>query len=567
MEEKKDIKKAERVIKEKDAYEKATQSWRTEAQEIWKAINGELSENVYPWENPQFIPKIRTEVSFVTPFIFSGEPEMEVTMVGDEDKEASFLLDQILTYRVEKVPRVYDAALAWVTQGVALGTSLLKVSWKFEQRSNGIPIDRPEFAVPNILDIYTNPMISDVDKQVSIIEKISMTVSDVKKSELFNENKKKVLPCKKKDTTYGSETMADVDIDNRETLENEFEMVDIYERWSADEITTVADSAEGPLLLRCEPNPYGYIPYVKFGFEKEIIPNRFYCKGVGQNTIGLQEMFYDLFNMTMLNLKILVNQMWRVDPGSRINPNDLIGRPGGTVRAAKDEAEPIQVPDLKRSAFEMLALISEEHKRASGATELIQGSPGSRTLGQDQLAQSNVSNRFELVRRGLKSSLSRTGWIVLDMELKNLQSIDSEIMKIFPSDMRENVFALLSELRTTKEWDVVIRGDTILSSNKDILSKQMLDMYNLIGQDLLPQEKRNFVREIARMRGMTSVNELIPDAPIPTMDPNMMAPNMMDKMQQGGPIDGNALPEIGGQISNEGINEATYGFETPNSRR
>jgi len=553
---------AKKILKEKDVYENSTKKIRDDMIEIWKAMNGELSANVYPWENPQFIPKMRTEVSFVTPYIFSGEPDMEVTLEGDEDEEAAFILDKMLSYRLERSPKLYDTALGWVTQGVALGTSLLKVSWCFKPGdiiSDGIPVDRPQYSVPNILDVYVNPMIPNVEDQVSVIERIAMTVKDIQNSPYFNENKIKVkAKGKPTNSDIGSDALSETDLDQPHDLSTEFEIIDVYERWTNEKVQTVADAADGPILLRNEPNPYGFIPYAKFVFEQQAIPNRFYGNGIGQNTLGLQEMHYDLFNLVMLNLKIVVNKMWRIDPGSRINPSDLIARPGGTVRATKDEAEVILQDDLHESGFQMLAMISDEHKRASGATDVIQASTVSRTMGQDQMAQNSAVNRFELTRKGLKSALSRVGWMTLRMDLTNLQSVDAEIMRIFPEVERPNVFNYIMSFVKNTPYDVHVQGDTIVASNKDVMAKQLLDMYNLMANDLLPQEKRNFAREIARLRGIKNVKELIPDAPI-------MQPGMQPGMQSGQPVDGNMLPQQFQVPTQEGVNESVYGQEQPDS--
>lgn len=558
-----EAKAARQVLREKKIYEDATVKWRTEIQEIWKAMNGELSANVYPWENPQFVPKIRTEVSFVVPFIFSGDPQMEVTLIGDEDRDIAYILDKMLSYRIEKNPRFFDQAVIWVTQGVGLGTSLMKVYWDFKKKGGKI-IDRPCYSVPNILDIYRHPTIVEMDDQTSVIERSTRTVADVKKDPAYGPAKLEVKPSKRHEkSTYGSDTLDAADLDDVDSMNDEFNFVDIYERWSDEEIVTIADSGEGPILLRKEPNPYGFVPYAVFIFENEIIPNRANGKGVGQNTIGLQEMYYDLFNLVMLNLKIVVNKMWRVDPGSRVDPKDLIARPGGTIRATKDEAEWVEQSDLKQSGFEMLALISDEHKRASGATDLIQGSTSSRTFGQDQLAQANVSNRFELVRRRLKAALSRIGWMTLKMELQNLQSVDQEIMRIFPVAERETIFALLVEMRDNLDFDVKITGDTMVAPNKDVLAKQLLDLFNLIAPTMNPQEQRVYAREIARMRGMANVQELIPDFQMP----GQMQPATRDIFHQfpagagasyGEPMDGNAFPERT-SVTQESINESTYG--------
>lgn len=568
-----DKKIAEKVMREKKVYEGATEQWRKEIIEIWKAMNGELSENVYPWEAPEFIPKMRTEISFVIPFIFSGDPDMEVMLIGDEDKDVSFLLDKMVSYRIERNPKFYDTVLAWVTQGVGLGTSMIKVGWKFDNSGKSV-IDKPVYSVPNILDIYQNPLISDTEEQSSVIERISMTVEEVKANPAYGPSKEKVTPTKRsKQSPYGSDIMDDTDLDDVDQMEDELKTVDIYERWTTSHVTTVASCHAGPLLLRHEPNPYGFIPYVKFVFENEVIPNRCNGKGVGQNTLGLSEMYYDLFNMIMLNLKIVVNKMWRIDPGSRVNPQDLIARPGGTIRATKDEAEWVEQSDLKQSGFEMLSMISEEHKRASGATDLIQGSPSSRTLGQDQLAQSNSSNRFELVRRRLKAALSKLGWMTTKMELENLQSPEQEIMKIFPETERPAIFDLLMNVKDDLAFDIKIQGDTVLAANKDILAKQMLDLYNLVAPGMNPQEQRKFAQEIARMRGITNVKELVPDFQMP----GQMPPATQDIFHQfpaglgasygqdmgQGPIDGNAMPEMGQAPNMEGIMNSTYGSEQP----
>lgn len=554
------------VLREKKIYEDATAKWRKEIQEIWKAMNGELSANVYPWENPQFVPKVRTEVSFVVPFIFSGDPQMEVLLIGDEDKDVSYILDKMLSYRIEKNPKFFDTAVAWVTQGTGLGTSLMKVYWDFRKEGTKI-IDRPCYSVPNILDIYRNPTIAEMDGQSSVIERCTRTVAEVKRDPAYGPNKANVKPSKRKEQTYGADTLDAADLDDVDSMNDEFQFVDIYERWSMDEIVTIADSGEGPVLLRKEANPYGFVPYACFIFENEIIPNRANGKGVGQNTIGLQEMYYDLFNLVMLNLKIVVNKMWRVDPGSRVDPKDLIARPGGTIRATKDEAEWVEQSDLKQSGFEMLSLISDEHKRASGATDLIQGSTSSRTFGQDQLAQANVSNRFELVRRRLKSALSRIGWMTLKMELQNLQSADQEIMRIFPVAERQTIFSLLVQMRDNLDFDVKITGDTMVAPNKDVLAKQLLDLFNLIAPTMNPQEQRVYAREIARMRGMSNVQELIPDFQMPGV-PGQPAPAATKDIfhqfpagagaSYGEPMDGNAFPERT-SVTQESINESTYG--------
>jgi len=198
----------------------------------------------------------------------------------------------------------------------------------------------------------------------------------------------------------------------------------------------------------------------------------------------------------------------------------------------------------------------------------------------------NASNRYELVRRRLKNCLGKVGWMTLKLEVMNLQSPDAPIMKIFLPAEREAIFEFIKEDSQNLAANVKVRGDTIVATNKDILAKQMLDMFNLVGPSLSMQEQRVFARELARLKGITNIDEYIPQMPdqqivrkeeaeVSGMEANneaTIAGTQQQQMQQGPPqqqtmesqgneLDGNALPEIGGGANI--INEQTYGGIEP----
>jgi len=548
------------VMKEKGLYESATQTWRTEVGVIWDAYNGKMTDRAYPWKSKKFIPKMRTELSYIIPFIFSGNPELEIGGVGDEDKFISEQLEKIANYRMDNDLQAFDQVSKWVGQGTLLGTSLIKACWKFDTKPNPdgtrTPVaDMPKWEVPNIMDIFVDPTVAAIEDQVSVIERITMPLEKAKKVSYYKNTEQLTAGGNTTSNPYDSSKLNDTDVDNQMQLKSGMDTVEIFERWSDDRIITVANGKE-PVLLRDEPNPYGFIPYEKFIFEEDPLPNRFYGRGIGQNTKDLQAMYYDMFNEIIDNLHLVINKMFSIKRGAKINPNQLVAKPGGFIeRDDKDDVEEIQITDIKQSAFEVLGRVDDEHKRASGANDLLQGSSSNSTLGQDQMAQSNSSNRFELVRRRLKDAMSGLGKKTMLMEVENLQDMNSPILRIFPQESRESIFGLLKQLAPEMMWNVRIKGDTIMHQNKDIVSKQMIDLLNIIADKITNTEFRANVREIYRLRGIQSIDELVgSEAPMQQVDPMTGQPIP----QMGAPMDGEALPDIEGQSTQQGINSAVY---------
>ena len=80
----------DKVSKLKKQYEQATVDSRNQFAEIYSVYMGKTGDiQSTPYSTADDIPKLRTEISYVKPFIFSGEPEIEFEGIGDEDKSRS----------------------------------------------------------------------------------------------------------------------------------------------------------------------------------------------------------------------------------------------------------------------------------------------------------------------------------------------------------------------------------------------------------------------------------------------------------------------------------------------
>lgn len=549
------------LFSERDSYEAATRSKRTEMQTIFDAYQGKMTDKNYPWKSEYFIPKIRTEANYILPFIYSGEPEFELTGVGQEDRFLSKeVLEKIVNYRLCEIGG-FEKIHSWIFQGVVFGTSVAEVCWKFNPEYG---VDRPEIEIPHILDVFLNPFIPSIEGQKSVIVKMNMSVEEVKALKGDFKNLEKVEAKGIASNIYDS-SAANSDIDSPEKLLQDMKTVEVYKRVTKDKVQYVADGSERIVIKDVE-NKFGFINFVKFVFEEEPVPNRFYGKGIGQNTLHLQAMYYDLFNNLVDNVKILANKMWIKRRGVNVDPTRFISKPGGVIDVPdiNNDVKEVEQTDIKQSVFEVLTLISDEHKRASGASDLVQGAgSNNRTLGQDQLMQANVSNRFELVKRKFKTSLSRMGYMMIKLEVKYLQDLNANILRIFPEESRAEIFQLIQEKGQNMKFDVKIKGDTVSAINKDVATKQIIDLFNLSAEILSDTEKRAWIRAVLKTRNLPAVAGVDLDDLVAEENPDVPEENETEQTYDGDEngmvANGQKLPPVGSMVTPKGMNQAVYG--------
>ena len=521
----------DRIVSLRESYEKATVDSRTEFAEIFSVYMGKTAEvQNTPYDVKDDIPKLRTEVAYIKPFIFSGEPEVEFEGIGDEDKAISKIYEKMVNHRFRTIPCFYDKIEAWVSQATVFGTSELRVNWKFstqKKTEKGIdgeeyeyeePVeDRPDIDVPNHMDVYFNPVIPEVRGQQCLIFRSILPLHEVKEDPKYSyvgedgqRNVEKLTESGDGATNpYNSSTLMGTDIPNAQQKVGAG-MVEVFELVDDDRLQTMANG----ILIRDEANPHGFINAVKFIFEPNAIPNRYEGFGVGKNTQGLGKMFYKLFNQLSTNVKMGNNPMFIGKKGSVKDKRQLVSKPGGMVEVdgdgrVEDSIVALKFGDVTASGFEILNKIDDEHKRASGASDLIQGSASNDTLGQDEIAQGNVSNRFELIVRRFKNALAQVGDMILKMELQNLQSPDAEILRIFPEELRPQIYQLLINEKDNVKYNVRIKGETNVARNKNLESKRLVELFNLSQTFLTDQEKRAFLRRIAEKQGEDNIDEII----------------------------------------------------------
>src|SRR3989304_1260112 len=338
------------VLKKITEYTQYTSTDRQVIDEISNTYIGREDSNTRtPYKNSETIPKLRTEVNFIKPFIFSGDPEFEVVGQEDNDKTLAYIIEKILNWRLTHIEDYYNKIEDWVHQAVVFGFSIIRPNWNFQTKENQdgteTPIiDEPTLEVPEILDIFYNPNVSSVKEQYCLVFRLILNLENVKKNKMYN---------------YTNEL----------GKLNRDELIEIVESVSRDRIITIA-RGEKDLVLRDSKNYDGVINAVKFVFEKKPFPNRFDGFGVGHNVKGLGTLFYRLLNQSLDNVILANNPMFIFRRGANVNKSQLVAKPGGGIAvdldkgSLDDKIRPIMFPDLKQGIIELMNKVDDEHKRA-----------------------------------------------------------------------------------------------------------------------------------------------------------------------------------------------------------
>ena len=528
------------LFKERDNYQQSNQNQRATINEIYQAYVGEMNDPKDRSKSQEKITKLRTETNYIVPSIFSGTPYLEVEMVGEEDKDLAYVSEDILNYRLDTIPQAYETIEAWVKQSVVFGTSIMNVFWRFVMKDNGDGTqspqkDEPALSVPNILDCFYNPIITDIESQPSLIFRSVLTAEEVRKNVAYTFTD--AMGKLNREKVEGKGTMQRNQYDSTQQVtgdridltKSSQGTVEVYERVTCERIQTVVDGKER-LVVRDVPNPYYEITSVKLTHEPSAIPDRFDGYGVGHNTLGLGKLYQKMQNRSLDSVALTNNPFFIVDKGANVDKRQLVVKVGGMLevdsngQSIRDKVQAIQFPDILSGAVMMMNKIEDEHKRASGANDLVQGSASNKTLGQDQIASTYSSNRFELINRRFKQALSDVGRLILKMEIENIQSIDAPILKIFPLEAevqpdgriqysRETVYQMLIVAREREDlrFNIKIKGDTNVAKNKDLMLKQFGEWCDRFLPLLPPVNQLAAAKKWLELRGIDGVDELVPD--------------------------------------------------------
>jgi len=501
----------EHVLNLKKGYERVTQTQRTEWKKYSDAYEGIFNGVSIPFQSQYFVPKISTAVSIMTPIVIGNFPSFKAIPVGVEDVPKAKVMEQVLKYQADYELDLYPNVVQWVTQAALLGTSYIYAPWvvrKDEETGKKIT-DCIELEVVSPFDVFVNPLVPSVAelerRNLPLIARFWTNVDDIMSNPLYKDKIsveiEKDLENAKPTPEHGLESSDILNVQkfNEDNyLYNDVEKVIVYYCWTRTKLTVVARGQKNWLLYEGK-NPWGIIPYADFKWEVDPMPNRAHGRGIGHMGMDIQDMYNKLFNQLADNVRNSANQMFQRRRGARIDPRQLISRPSGFIDVDEIDKDLKQLDnriDLN-PILELLKMVDAQFQVATANTDVVQGIAGADSASEAIILNRNTALRIELIRKNFAKALTRLGKLIKHLDLLYIK--DLKIIKIFNEEQQKFILKEIAKDDLMGEYDIQVEPDESLLISKDIMRKQLLDLYNLTAQD--PESginKQELVKEITR---------------------------------------------------------------------
>lgn len=325
-----------------------------------------------PFLSNLFIPKTHEAVELLSAFLIGTNQSINASPENNGDSYKATVAGKWLDFLWRKVLKARLKILTWIKQAVVFGNGVVKVGWDDDE-------NKPWLVNTAIEDVYFDYFEPELQESEWIFHEMRPFTSDLKKDEKYSAtgadgklvredvvsggNSPYISDSAYKFSSYDKSLIGEI-CKNR---------TPILEGWckSENKIITIAPTSIGWRVIRNSKNERYYYndgedkkiyfrPFSKIRFKTSPLSNRAYDTGAIFPTVKIQKAFNDLINQYFDNVVIINNAMWIKRRGARINPTELVRRPGGvvTVPDINNDLKTEVTPDIKQSIVEMLMMVS-----------------------------------------------------------------------------------------------------------------------------------------------------------------------------------------------------------------
>lgn len=591
---------------------------RTKWEEVWKLWTQYKNQDTPRFRANARLPIARTAVNTFASFLSAKEPTFNVYPIGEEDWLKAQLSRELLQYQAKQtsILDLRRKAKIWIKSACLFDVGIMKVSWKTRTATvdgeKKVLQDSPFIENVHTLDFYPDPYIGRMQDQVRVVERMIVPLQELKDNPNYSvPDDIKATYTDGKQKQNDSSSLDNVDMLTNQGSEETQGKVEVWECWTKSKVYTLIDPYGTPCFVREADNTFGFIPYSKMDFEVEPVPNRFYGYGMMVPNIDINKTIDAILNNVRDNVNILINPMYKTRRGSRIDPRQLISRPGGNIDVENmGDIEQLRTSDTTGPGFNMFNLMSGLFQNGTRVTAVRGGGQGSAdTATEAEIQQQNADVVTNAVKDNFEQALSELGTMILKLNVQNMQGSTS--IRIFNPDLIKDLsdkylvdrFSKLQveeamatgqiagyqldekqmeELRLhgtispepmtpedeakvktygklikySKRFidvdaDVIVEADSTLKKDSAVLRKQIGDIVNLVSH--VPGGKKMvdwelFASIMSDLSSIPAVKRLVRMPKAEPMQPPMQ-PEQPGEMAPGGP----QMPQPGQMLSNQAI--------------
>ena len=521
------------VFNEKESYFRQTQDMRRDWESAWASYNNYLEPRKSPWLSNIFIPKVHQAVELLASFLAAKDPTLRARPQNLDDIDKIPKVQKLLTFQWKSIMKMRTKIISMTKQSILFGTGVIKIFWETKTITdkNGkekIVYDDPGVEAVNLLDLYVDPFAPTTSDAFSIIHRVLADWSKVKENKAYK-NQDKLVSVQPKYQNDDSSILNKYDTNQTATANDK---VELFERWTKDRLITIGMGKEGAITLRDIPNPYGFIPFVAVHLKDSPLPNRFYGVGAIIPNLSIQDKMNSIANQVIDNIELLINQMYKRKRSATINPKQLISRPGGFIDVDDmTDVEQLQMVDTTVAGFNLYKTLDIEFQQGSGVSNLMKGMQGADFATEIAVQQQNMGTMLGIFQTNLEYAIADIGQKILQLDIDNIQdsrsivifketppgrTTDGQMVKFYPYEEETINVDDINGI-----FDIEVIADSTLYQNSITLTKQLIDIYNLVLTD--PNSGINrpeLLKTIFTLKGIPEVDKLFQN-PSPPANPEM----------------------------------------------
>lgn len=495
--EQKEKEEIDTIIEARKRYEKDRKGKEREWTESFKMYMSWVDKTLNPFLSNLFIPKTHEAVELLAAFLIGTNQTVSATAEnGSGDTLKARVAGRYLDFLWRKTLKARLKILVWIKQGIILGNGIMKFGWD--------PVKKVVWmSVCALEDVYFDYFEAEIQDSEYIIHEIRKEPEDVKNNEIYD----KIDATTKKPIrelvitggeSFGNPTQALFNTYDGSLIRSENKgKVLVMEVWcnshdgTKQRLKTLLPTSTGWRVARDVENPNVYSapegqeaeqfrPFVKLRFKTAALPNRAYDMGAVFPTIHLQKAFNDLMRQYFDSVQLINSPMWRKRRGARINPSELVRRPGGVITMGditKDLATD-NVQDVKQSMIEMLNRLDREFQAASMISSLLL--QFSDTATGDSLEQQPLQTLRDMINQNVEDALSEAGLMALSITLNNAEGKASVVLYENEAETANLEFELSA---INSKYDVRITPDRNDITTKLGQNKVLVDFLKVAGGD------------------------------------------------------------------------------------
>lgn len=489
------------------------QSYDEKWDRFYKIYNSYVDESKYKKRQSKlFVPFVYSIIEAILArlmnWCFSVEPVVRVLPMGKEDVDKAEKMDKLIQYQLRR-RKFYLIALTWFKETLIYGTGVVKIFWDRDKNMPAIiPIDLRNF-YPDPKGNYINykwcfhRVIRDLDylkrmQKEGYYKNIDQVEAGMN---VETPTKERLELIKMGSTEY-----------TQEELKN---AVEILEYWEDDRVVTIANRE---VIIREDRNPFfhGEKPFVHI--INIPIPHEFFGKGEVEPLERLQHELNAKRNQRIDIVNLVMNPVLKLIRGKGVNLDDLqnIG-PGAVIRMNEDAVFPLNIPDVKASAYNEEEMVKRDMQDASGMYDYARGATPVRRetataiTSLQEMANQRFQERLKLIiEMGILEVVRKM--VALNQQYMTVPTLipivgkgkGVDFMEVTPEDIQG-------------QFDFIIK--TPLTSpevSKGVERRQLIELLGVLtnAQQFVPGiNMREILVKICEAFGWKDIDKIIPPLP------------------------------------------------------